>query len=121
MPSSDRRVVITGLGPVTPIGIAREPFWNALVEGESGIGRLTTFDPGRFRAQIGGEVTGLKVADVVPKSYRKSVKMMARDIELAVVAAYHAVKDAGLITKCLIDRAESEGPLNVAPDCPSRK
>jgi 3-oxoacyl-[acyl-carrier-protein] synthase II len=55
------------------------------------------------------------MADYVPKSYRKSTKVMARDIELAVVAAYEAVKNAGLKTKCLIDRGEAEGAPNIDP------
>ncbi len=57
----------------------------------------------------------LKMSDYVPKSYRKSTKVMARDIEIAVVAAYEAVKDAGLKTKCLIERGEAEPPATHDP------
>ncbi len=110
---SDRRVVITGLGPVSPIGVGPEAFWNGLLERRCGVRRITAFDPSRFDSQIGGEIDDVKVADFVPKSYRKSAKVMARDIVLAVAAAHTAVRDAGLRTRCIIDRGEAEGGPNV--------
>ncbi len=112
---ASRRVVITGLGLVTPIGIGAEAVWNALLERACGVGRIKAFDPSRFKCQVGGQIETLATAQCVPKTYRKSVKVMARDIEIAVVAAYEAVKDAGLKTKCLIDRGEAEGPPNLDP------
>jgi 3-oxoacyl-[acyl-carrier-protein] synthase II len=112
---SSRRVVITGLGLVTPIGLGAEAVWNALLEKRSGVRRITFFDPSNFRSQAGGEIESLAVKEYVPKNYRKSTKVMARDIEIAVAAAYEAVKDAGLKTKCLIDRGEAEGPPNIDP------
>lgn len=111
--STRRRVVITGLGPVTPLGAGVNDFWNALLEGRSGIRRIQAFDPAGFDAQIGGEIDGLNVADFVPKSYRKGAKIMARDIVLAVAAALHAVRDAGLRTKCVLERGEAEPPANL--------
>ena len=105
---NSRRVVITGLAPVTPIGVGVANFWNALLEGKSGIRRFQSFDPARFESQIGGEIDGLKVAGYVPKGYRKAGKIMARDIVLAVAAAYHAVTDAGLNTKCVVERGEAD-------------
>lgn len=110
---SDRRVVITGLGPVTPIGVGVADFWNALLEGKNGIRRLQAFDPGRFDSQIGGEIDGCTINDAVPKAYRKAGKIMARDIVLAVVAAHKALSDAGLATKCLIERGDNPGPSNI--------
>lgn len=110
---SARRVVITGLGPVTPIGVGAADFWNALLEGRSGIRRITSFDPSRFDSQIGGEIDGVSVNDSVPKSYRKGAKIMARDIVLAVAAAHRAVLDAGLHTKCVLERGDHPGPSNV--------
>lgn len=112
---NSRRVVITGLGLVTPLGIGAAETWNGLLEGKHGISPIEPFDPSGFKAQIAGQITGMKTADFVPKTYRKSVKIMARDIEIAVVASYLAVRDAGLVTKCLIDRKESEGPVGVDP------
>ncbi len=108
-----RRVVITGLGLVTPVGIGAEAVWNALLEKKSGIKRITAFDPSRFESQVGGQIESLVVSNYVPKAYRKSTKVMARDIEIAVAAAYEAAKDAGLKTKCLIERGEAEGPSNI--------
>ncbi len=108
-----RRVVITGLGPVAPLGVGVADFWNALLEGRTGIRRIQSFDPSSFASQIGGEVERLKVADYVHKGYRKAAKIMARDIVLAVAAAHQVVTDAGLKTKCLLERGEADGEPNV--------
>ncbi|MFH0983048.1 MAG: beta-ketoacyl-[acyl-carrier-protein] synthase family protein [Planctomycetota bacterium] len=110
---SERRVVITGLGTVTPLGIGIEPLWDGLLARQCGIKPVRAFDASGLASTLGGETPSLKMADFVPKGYRKSTKVMARDIELAVVAAYLAVKDAGLKTKCLIDRGETDGSPNV--------
>lgn len=110
---NSRRVVITGLGLVTPIGIGVEAVWTALLEKKGGVRRIGAFDPSRFASQVGGQIDSLVVSNYVPKAYRKSTKVMARDIEIAVAAAYEAAKDAGLKTKCLIERGEAEGPPNV--------
>jgi len=112
---SPQRVVITGLGPVTPIGVGVAAFWNGLLEGRNGIRRIQAFDPARFASQMGGEVLGLQIADYVPKSYRKASKIMARDIVLAVAAAHQAVSDAGLRTRCLLDRGDAQGEPNFDP------
>jgi 3-oxoacyl-[acyl-carrier-protein] synthase II len=104
---SNRRVVITGLAPITSIGVGVADFWNALLEGRSGIRRIQSFDPARFESQIGGEIDGLMVGDYVPKSYRKAGKIMARDIVLAIAAAHQAVTDAGIHTKCIVERGEA--------------
>lgn len=110
-----RRAVITGLGPVTPIGTGVDDFWRGLLAGRSGIRRLQSFDPARFDSQVGGEIDGLSVAEAVPKAYRKASKIMARDIVLAVVAAYQAVRDAELRTKCVLERGDASGEANVDP------
>jgi 3-oxoacyl-[acyl-carrier-protein] synthase II len=110
---NSRRVVITGVGLVTPIGIGAEAVWNALLEKKGGIRRIASFDPSRFASQVGGQIESLVVSNYVPKAYRKSTKVMARDIEIAVAAAYEAAKDAGLHTKCLIERGEAQGPPNI--------
>ncbi len=112
---NSRRVVITGLGLVTPLGIGAEQTWNGLLEGKSGISRIRPFDPSGFQSQVAGQIEQMKTADFVPKTYRKSVKIMARDIEIAVVASYLAVKDAALVTKCILDRKEADGPVSVDP------
>ncbi|GMV97446.1 MAG: 3-oxoacyl-[acyl-carrier-protein] synthase 2 [Phycisphaerae bacterium] len=110
-----RRVVITGLGLVTPIGIGAEAVWNALLEKKSGVQRITAFDPSDFQSHVGGQIAALNTANAIPKPYRKSLRVMARDIEIAVVAAYEAVKDAGLRTRCLIERGECPGEPNLDP------
>ncbi len=111
----DRRVVITGLGAICPLGMGVRPIYEALLEGRNGIHRIEAFDPSGFDSQVGGEVGKLKMGDYVPKSHRKSTKVMARDIELAVVAAYEAVKDANLRTKCFAERGELEEADPVDP------
>ena len=97
----NRRVVITGIGPIAPAGLGIDAIWNALLEGRSTVAPCTTFDaagfPCPFVAQLPADRFDVK--QVVPKSYRKATKVMARDIELAVGAAYEAVRAAGLITK----------------------
>ena len=101
-----RRVVVTGIGVISPIGIGSETFWQNLLAGKSGVRRIEQFDPGGFRCQIGGEIPPFKIGDFVPKHYRKATKVMARDIELAVVAADDAMKDAGLKTRAYTDTPE---------------
>src|ERR1700722_11348903 len=100
-----RRVVVTGIGVISPIGIGSAAVWTNLLTGQVGIRRIAGFDPGGFPCQIGGEVPPFKIGDFVPKAYRKATKVMARDIELAVVAADDAFKDSGLKS-----RAYSEAP-----------
>ncbi len=100
-------VVITGLGPVTGFGVGIEPLWTAMLEGRSAIGRIRAFDPSGFRSQAAAEVPeDFSIRAWVPKSYRKSTKVMCRDIELAVAAAAAAVADAGLTTKATDPEAE---------------
>src|SRR5687767_15967969 len=94
-----RRVVITGVGIVSPLGIGARAHWEALIAGHSAVRRIASFDPSGFSSQVGGEVPAYKIGDYVPKSYRKATKVMARDIELAVIAADDAFKDAGLKSK----------------------
>ena len=100
-----RRVVITGIGVISPIGIGAKAFWENLLAGKIGVRRIASFDPSGLPSQIAGEVPAFKIGEYVPKSYRKATKVMARDIELAVVAADDAFKDAGLQT-----RAYAESP-----------
>jgi 3-oxoacyl-[acyl-carrier-protein] synthase II len=101
-----RRVVITGVGVISPIGIGATAFWENLLSGAVGVRRVGQFDPAGFATQIAAEVPAYKIGDYVPKSYRKATKVMARDIELAVVAADDAFKDAGLKSKAYTDAPE---------------
>ncbi len=99
-----RRVVITGIGVTSPIGIGAKAFWDNLLAGQVGVRRIAAYDPSGFPAQIAGEVPPYKIGDFVPKSYRKATKVMARDIELAVIAADDAFKDSGLQSKAYTDK-----------------
>src|SRR4051794_4839795 len=101
-----RRVVVTGVGVISPIGVGAKPFWDNLLAGKSGVRKIQQFDPAGFACQIAGEIPEYKIGDYVPKSYRKATKVMARDIELAVIAADDAMKDAGLRTKAYTDTPE---------------
>jgi 3-oxoacyl-[acyl-carrier-protein] synthase II len=91
--NSSRRVVVTGLGLVTPLGIGREQTWKALCAGQSGIGRITRFDPTGYDAQIAGEVKGFDPAQFIEK---KEIKKMDTFIHYAVAASQLAVDDAVL-------------------------
>lgn len=104
-----RRVVITGIGVVSPIGTGVDVFWPSLLEKQMGVRRLQGLDPAGFASQIGGEVAPFKIAQEVPKSYRKATKVMSRDIELAVLAAKHAFLTARLRSKA---DAEEGGPVD---------
>ena len=90
---SKRRVVVTGIGMVSPLGVGNEPTWNGLVEGHSGIGRITKFDPSAFTCQIAGEVRGFEPEQWMEK---KEVKKSDTFIHYAMAAAEMAVKDAAL-------------------------
>ncbi|MHC4561601.1 MAG: beta-ketoacyl-[acyl-carrier-protein] synthase family protein [Planctomycetota bacterium] len=102
----DRRVAITGLGVVTAAGIGVEPFWQMLTSGQSAIGTIEQFDASEYPCTLAGEVRDFSARSFVPKSYRKSVKVMARDIELAVAAADLAFRDSGIVTKGIEDAGE---------------
>jgi 3-oxoacyl-[acyl-carrier-protein] synthase II len=101
-----RRVVVTGVGVISPIGIGAKAFWENLLAGKVGVRRIQQFDPSGFPCQVAGEIPDYKIGDYVPKSYRKATKVMARDIELAVIAADDAMKDAGLKTKAYTETPE---------------
>ena len=90
-----RRVVITGLGTVNPLGHNVGDFWSALLDGKSGIARITLFDPARFASQIGGEVKDWlgPPADMV--DLRVS-KRMDRYAQFAVTAGVEAIRDSGI-------------------------
>ncbi len=88
-----RRVVVTGCGVVSPVGIGVDSFWKALIAGKSGIGRITQFDPTQFDSQIAGEVK-----DFDPSSFlsSKEIKRTARFVQFALSAAHEAVKKSKL-------------------------
>src|SRR5690349_9340402 len=99
-----RRVVVTGIGLVTPLGIGLEKTWKALCAGESGIARITRFDPTDYPTQIAGEVKDFDPAAFIEK---KEIKKMDLFIHFAVGAAQLAAEDAGL--KVTPENAERVG------------
>ena len=94
----DRSVVITGLGPISGLGLGIDATWRAVLEGSCAIASAQRIDASGFTCSIVSEVKDFKASQAVPKTYRKAVKVMARDIELAVGAADAAARDAALIT-----------------------
>ena len=91
-----RRVVVTGLGIVSPIGIGKEAFWSACREGASGVGPIRSFDASGHPVKIAAEVKEFDVLPYLPVSQRKSIKVMSRAMQFAVGAASLAVTDSGL-------------------------
>jgi 3-oxoacyl-[acyl-carrier-protein] synthase II len=88
-----RRVVVTGIGLVSPLGIGTDVNWRALTTGQSGIGRITHFDPSGFASQIAGEVKNFDPLQFVEK---KDVKKMDIFIQFAIAASQFAMDDSKL-------------------------
>lgn len=88
-----KRVVITGLGVVSPIGIGKETFWQNLIAGKSGVGPITHFDATAYSSQIAAEVKDFNPGDYLDK---KEARRLVRFIQFAVAASQLAVKDAAL-------------------------
>ena len=89
----ERRVVVTGMGAVTPIGNDVESFWASLLAGRSGIDRITSFDPVHVKSKIAGEVKGFDAEQVMP---RKEIHRNDRYVHFAWAASAEAMRDAGL-------------------------
>ena len=88
-----RRVVITGMGALTPVGNDKDAFWNSILTGVSGIGRITRFDPTDFSTQIAGEVKDFDPAQYMDK---KEAKRMDRVTQFAIAASKMALEDSGI-------------------------
>ncbi|MGD1020028.1 MAG: beta-ketoacyl-ACP synthase II [Verrucomicrobiia bacterium] len=90
---SERRVVITGIGVLTPLGSELEVFWQNLLAGKSGITPVTRFDPSDFDCKIGGEVKDFKAEEFMPI---KETRRTDRFTQYAIAAAKKAIADAGI-------------------------
>jgi 3-oxoacyl-[acyl-carrier-protein] synthase II len=90
-----RRVVVTGIGMISPVGVGNQATWQGLLEGRSGIGRITKFDVSDYPAQIAGEVRGFDPGDFIEK---KEIKKSDTFIHFAIAAAQMAYDDSGLDT-----------------------
>ena len=86
-----RRVAVTGLGALSPVGIGKENFWAALKAGKNGIGKITRFDPTGYTSQIAGEVLDFEPAQFIDK---KEIKRMDRYTQFALAASKLAIEDA---------------------------
>ncbi len=102
---SRRRVVVTGLGCVSPVGNSVEESWANLVAGRGGIDFIKGFDPANLACKFAGEVKGLTVADWIPE---KEARHMDRFIHLGLIAAIQAVQDSGLPTGDALSAEEAD-------------
>lgn len=97
-PARGRRVVITGIGAVSPNGVGREAFWSSTRSGRSGVRRIDAFDVADLPTQIAGQVVDFRPEDYMP---RRELKHVSRAVPLAIGAAQEALEDAGLHTERL--------------------
>ena len=88
-----KRVVVTGMGAVTPVGNTPEETWNNLVNGVSGAAPITLFDASKFKTQFACEVKNLNITEFID---RKEARKMDRYTQLAMISAMQAVKDSGM-------------------------
>jgi 3-oxoacyl-[acyl-carrier-protein] synthase II len=93
MRDGERRVVVTGMGALTPIGNDVPAFWDGLINGRSGITRITLFDPAQVASQVAGEIRGWDAESVMP---RKEIRRNDRYVHYAWAAVVEAMRDAGL-------------------------
>lgn len=102
MSVSSRRAVITGIGIISPIGLDAASFWRSLQEGKSGIRPIQSFDASGLPVRIAGEIPNFNAKDYLEKENRKSLRVMARTIQLAVAGAQRAIDD-GKVDKSKLD------------------
>src|SRR5437868_14328255 len=95
-----KRVVVTGVGAVTPVGLDAPSTWASMLEGQSGIGKVRLFDASEYPVQIAGEVKGF---DATGRIEPKELRRMDRYAQLGLGAAQQAVADAGLAKHGLND------------------
>ena len=92
---SDRRIVITGLGAVTPIGTGKKEYWESLLAGKSGVATVTSFDCSAIATRIAAQVRDFNIEDYLED--RKEAKRMDRFVHLAMASSILALKDSGLV------------------------
>ena len=93
--SDDDRIVVTGMGAITPLGLNVADSWQGMIEGRSGVDYISAFDPTEYPVRIAAEIKGF---DPTVRINVKEARRMARCSQLAIVAAYEALEDAGLTT-----------------------
>src|SRR5436309_2452232 len=100
---TERRVVITGLGVVSPLGNDLDTFWTSLIAGKCGVDKITSFDAANFDTQIAAEVKNFDPTPAFPSP--KEIRRTDRFSQFGVYAGYQAMKDAGLD----LDREDRDG------------
>src|SRR5205807_1454186 len=103
MAASSRRTVISGIGTLNGLGQNAASVWDGFLQGRSGIRAIRNFDASGLPVRIAGEIPDFQAKSFIPKEARKSLRMMARAIELAVCAAQLALTD-GVVDKSKLDR-----------------
>src|SRR4030066_1280282 len=88
-----RRIVVTGLGVVSSVGIGKDEFWKAITDGKSGISRVSLFDTKEFRCHYSGEIKTFNPEEFIAK---RNLKFLGRTSQMAITAASLALKDSGL-------------------------
>jgi 3-oxoacyl-[acyl-carrier-protein] synthase II len=102
MTALSRRVVVSGIGIISPIGLDAEAYWRSLEQGRSGVHPIRTFDPAGLPVRFAGEISEFDAKSFVEKKDRKSLRVMARTIQLAVAGAQRAL-DQGKVDKSKLD------------------
>ena len=105
MSFSDRRVVVTGLGALTPIGDTVPAFWDAMMAGQSGAAPITHFDPERFATRFACELKGFDADEVVD---RKDARRMDPFCHFAIAAADEALRDAGIDSGAMTEEEQNQ-------------
>ncbi len=100
----DRRIVITGIGVFSSVGIGQEAFAQALFAGVSGVKPISKFDVGDFPIRVGAEVPKFKTRDYIPEEQKKAIKVMSYDVQLGVAAGMSAVADARIIPSLVLGK-----------------
>ncbi|MFH1460750.1 MAG: beta-ketoacyl-[acyl-carrier-protein] synthase family protein [Candidatus Omnitrophota bacterium] len=93
---NNRRVVVTGIGIVSALGIGRDKFWDNIKKGKSGISKITSIDTSAYKCHYGGEVKDFNPEDFIPK---RRIKFLGKTSQLAIAAAYLALQDSGIPLK----------------------
>src|SRR3954471_12292032 len=97
-----RRVVVTGVGVVAPNGVGKNAFWQACIDGHSGIGPIRSFDASHHPIQFAGEIQDFDPAPYIPDKFRKSVKVMGRAAKFGIGAAGLAIVDSGFVKLLMV-------------------
>ncbi len=106
--SKNRRIVVTGMGALTPIGLSVDEFWNGMMEGKSGCALITQFDASKCETKFACELKGFVVTNYIDK---KSARRLDPYAHYALAAASQAIKDSGIDTNTLTD--EQRGRMGV--------